>query len=290
MVKAIDIWINLFLPESMQKYWVQAMAIHKEMEGAAKLMKLSDRILAGYTVEEYVAIMDDLGIEMAFIPTFKMGSYYKKENLIWDISIDEVKKVVDKRPDRFRGLYGINPNLKREGIEELEAAIKDHGFVGAHMHPYGFAPFNDRIWYPFFAKCEELGVPILSQIGHSGERLPSAYGKPILIDDVALDFPELKIVACHTGWPWVEELIAMAWKHPNVYIATSAHLPRYWDPVLVQFINTRGQDKVMWATDWPITTPDRNLPQLEELNLREVPKTKLLRENALKVFTLLKNP
>ena len=284
--QVIDIWMNLFLPEHMQIYWVEAMESHKEMVGAAELMKLSDRTLAGYSVEEYVAIMDELSIEMAFIPTFKMGSYYKKQTLIWDPSIDEARKIVDKRPDRFRGLYGINPYLKREGIIELEIAVKDHGFVGAHMHPYGFAPFNDRIWYPFFDTCEALGIPLLSQIGHSGELMPSSYGRPILIDDVALDFPALKIIACHTGWPWVEELIALAWKHPNVYIATSAHLPRYWDPALVHFINTRGQDKVLWATDWPITTPERNLSQIEELNLREVPKAKLLRDNALKVFPL----
>lgn len=155
------------------------------------------------------------------------------------------------------------------------------------MHPYGFAPFNDRVWYPFFSACEDLGIPVLSQIGHSGELLPSSYGRPLLIDNVALDFPDLKIVACHTGWPWVEELIAMAWKHPNVYIGTTAHLPRYWDPSLVRFINTRGQDKVMWGTDWPITTPERNLPQVEELNLREVPKRKLLRDNALRIFNLI---
>ena len=286
MTKAIDIWMNLFLPESMKKNWVEVMEDHLEMEGAAKLMNLSERTLAGYSVEEYVAIMDKVGIEMAFIPTFKMGSYYKKQVLIWDITVDDVRQVVDKRPDRFRGLYGINPLLKRAGVEELERAVKDHGFVGAHLHPYGFAPFNDRIWYPFFDKCEELGIPVLTQSGHSGERLPSAYGKPILMDDVALDFPNLKIIGCHTGWPWVEELLAIAWKHANVYIATSAHLPRYWDPSLVNFINTRGQDKVLWATDWPITTPDKNLAQVEEINLREVPKKKLLRENALKVFAI----
>ena len=89
-------------------------------------------------------------------------------------------------------------------------------------------------WWPFYTKCAELDVPVVFQVGHSAEFMPSACGKPILLDDIAIWFPELKLVGGHTGWPWTEELISMAWKHPNVYIACSGHAPKYWDPKLVQ--------------------------------------------------------
>ena len=87
------------------------------------------------------------------------------------------------------------------------------------------------------------------QIGHSLEIMPSEPGRPVYIDEVALDFPKLKFVASHTGWPWCEELVAMAWKHENVYIDISAHRPRYLDPSLVIFMNTRGRDNVLFGTN-----------------------------------------
>jgi hypothetical protein len=285
--RAIDVWVNPFTPERMKKQWVEVMATYREME-TAKIMKMPEERLKGYTPAEYVARMDELGIEKSFIPAWKMGSYFHSLSpLIWDISPEEIKReIIDQYPDRFHGLYGLNPWKGMEGVRELERAVKDYGFIGAHMHPYPYGPFNDKIWYPFYAKCVELDIPVISQIGHSGELMPSAPGRPILIDEVALYFPELRIIAAHTGWPWVEELIAMAWKHPNVYIATTAHLPRYWEPSLVHFINTRGQDKVIWGSDWPITDPKDSLAQVEQLGLREEAKRKLLRENAIKVYKL----
>jgi predicted TIM-barrel fold metal-dependent hydrolase len=142
------------------------------------------------------------------------------------------------------------------------------------------------MWYPFFTKCCELDLPVITQIGASGGIHPSAHARPILVDDVACDLPELKFVASHTGWPWVEELIALAWKHPNVYIGTAAHMPKYWDPSLVRFINTRGQDKVIWGTDVPFYDPKRMRREVDELDLRDGPKAKLLRANAARLFKL----
>jgi hypothetical protein len=114
--------------------------------------------------------------------------------------------------------------------------------------------------------------------------MPSACGRPILLDDVALYFPELRLVAAHTGWPWVEELIALAWKHPNVYIAVSGHAPKYWDKSLVHFLNSRGIGKVMWGTDYPLILHEESLTQIEQLGLKPEAKRALLRETAVKVF------
>ena len=99
------------------------------------------------------------------------------------------------------------------------------------------------MYYPFYAKCAELGVPIQIQVGHSAQWFLRTVAQPITLDRVAIDFPELKIIGIHIGHPWTEEMISMAWKHPNVFIGTDAHLPKYWDKTLINFINSRGQDK-----------------------------------------------
>jgi len=78
----------------------------------------------------------------------------------------------------------------------------------------------------------------------------------------------VNFVAAHTGWPWVEELIALGWKHRNVYIATTAHAPRYWDPKLIAYINTRGRDRVLFGTDYPVLGHKECMDQVEELDLR----------------------
>ena len=153
------------------------------------------------------------------------------------------------------------------GVRHLERAVTEYGFKGAHVHPFGWGlPLNSREWWPFYTKCAELDVPVLFQAGHSAEFMPSACGKPILLDDIAIWFPELDLVGAHTGWPWVEELIAMAWKHPNVYIATSGHAPKYWDPKLVRFLNARnrGIGKVMWGTDYPLIDARREPGQIDQ--------------------------
>jgi hypothetical protein len=158
---------------------------------------------------------------------------------------------------------------------------------------FGFGiPLNSREWWPFYTKAAELGVPVVFQTGHSAEFMPSACGQPILLDDIAIWFPELKLVGAHTGWPWVEELIAMAWKHPNVYIATSGHAPKYWDPKLVRFLNARnrGIGKVMWGTDYPLILHEESLAQVADLDLKPEALAALLHDTAAKVFGLPPRP
>lgn len=113
-----------------------------------------------------------------------------------------------------------------------------------------------------------------------------ATGRPITLDRVAIDFPELTLIGIHVGYPWTEEMISVAWKHPNVYIGTDAYAPRHWQSPLVHFINTWGQDKVLFGTDWPVIDPERAMADVGELELRPEPKQKLLRENALRIFRL----
>ena len=116
-------------------------------------------------------------------------------------------------------------------------------------------------------------------------RLPSV-ARPILLDQVAIDFPELKLVGIHVGVPWTDEMIAMAWKHPNVYVGSDAHSPRYWPESFVKYIDSYGQDKVIFGTDFPVLDFERTRREIEALGLRPEPLKKLLRDNAMRVYGL----
>jgi predicted TIM-barrel fold metal-dependent hydrolase len=172
-------------------------------------------------------------------------------------------------------------------VRRLERFVDDNGFVGAHIVPYGFRiPPNHRRYYPFYAKCAELDVPVMIQIGHTAVGLPNDPGRPEYIDDIALEFPELDIVAANIGWPWTSEAIAITWTHSNVYIATTGHPPQYWDPEFVDFIQGRGRSKVLWGTNYPTVDIGSSLQQVDELNIGEATEQQLLRENAHRVFGL----
>ncbi len=280
MKGAIDVWCNPFTPAGIKHLFLDNEEVYFMMGiqwGRAANMK-------GYEPSEFIAMMDRLGIEKVCVPALKQA-FYRKNRMGADFSYEEIAALVRAYPDRIVGLAGLNPFDRMAGVRRLEHAVREYGFRGAHIHPYGFGlPLNAAEWYPFYAKCVELDIPIVIQTGHSAEFMPSACGRPILLDEVALYFPELRLVAAHTGWPWVEELIALAWKHPNVYIAVSGHAPKYWDKSLVHFMNSRGIGKVMWGTDYPLILHEESLTQIEQLGLKPEAKQALLRETAVKVF------
>ncbi len=130
----------------------------------------------------------------------------------------------------------------------------------------------------------------MMQVGHclryQRDRILPSVGRPITLDRIALDFPELKLIGIHLGYPWTEEMISVAWKHENVYIGSDAYAPRHWPQPFVHYLNTWGQDKVLFGTDWPVIDPERAISEIEELEVRPGSKKKLLRENALRLFRL----
>jgi hypothetical protein len=149
-------------------------------------------------------------------------------------------------------------------------------------------PLNDRRLYPCYAKCSELGIPVGMQTGHAAELFPTWPGRPIYLDEVALDFPGLTIIGSHTGWPWGNELVAMAWKHPNVYCDCSAWMPKLLSkmhPDLFTFMSFwAGQEKVLFGTNNMGLTAFKK--QFLALPLSDEAKRMIMRENAIKVFKL----
>jgi predicted TIM-barrel fold metal-dependent hydrolase len=277
-IMAIDIMNYPFTPEGMEKFWE-----------SVEMAEMSDRVLGGHkpkgvSAEEFVADMDKAGFEKVLISAIQMGSYKGtwKANAF---TTKEVYEMIKDYPDRLLGMAGYDPTDVMGSVREIEIAVKEYGFKGVYAHLLGWdmRP-DDRRMYPCYAKCVELGIPFSVQMGHSLELMPSEGGRPIYIDKVALEFPELNFIASHAGWPWCEELIAMASKHPNVYMDISAHLPKYLEPAIVQFMNTRGKNKVLFGTN--AFGLGRCKDQLMEMTLKDETKQKVLRDNALRIFNL----
>lgn len=238
-------------------------------------------LATGIPPETVVAMMDRAGIQTALLTAWHRPGR-------WVFSNDDVAAMVRQFPGRFIGVAAVNLEKPLEAVHELDRAVHELGFKALRMLPWLWnRPPNDRFYFPLYVKCIELGIPFCTQAGHTGPLMPSEPGRPIpYLDEVALIFPELKIVAGHIGYPWTDEMIALAWKHANVYIDTSAHLPRYYPPQLVQFMKTNGQDKVLFATDFPMLAFEKCTEQALALDLPPAVQEKFLSANARAVFGL----
>ena len=284
-IKAIDILNYLFTPESSKRDWDDQEDIQEMLSRILKIplgTKLPGR--PGLTAEEFVAKMDEAGVEKVMLPAIKMYSYlYRK--MVMDVSIDEVNEQVKKFPDRLLGIAGYDPWRIMESVADIEKSVKEYGFKGVYVHCQGFnLPYDDRKWYPLYETCARLGVPVSMQVGHSLERMPSEVGRPISLDLPALDFTQCTFIGSHTGWPWCEEMIAMASKHRNVYVDISAHMPRYLEASLVRFMDSRGRNKTLCGSnglDLKIC-----LEGLYSLKLKDETYQRVLRENAIELYKL----
>lgn len=204
------------------------------------------------------------------------------------ISNDEVAEIVSRYPDRFKGIASVDISRPMEGIREVRRCVKKLGFIGVRIVQwYWNLPPTHRYYYPIFAECVELDIPVCLQVGHTGPLCPSETGRPIpYIDEAALDFPELKIVCGHIGYPWTEEMIAVATKHSNVFIDTSAYIVNRFPERLVDYMKRHGKKKVLFGTNYPMLTAERCLEDLNTLNLDKEVTSLFLHENAKRIFKL----
>jgi predicted TIM-barrel fold metal-dependent hydrolase len=205
------------------------------------------------------------------------------------ISNDQVAGWVSRHQHRFAGLAAVNLDKPMEAVRELRRCVSELGFKGLRVVPWLWnAPPTDRRYYPLFATCVELNVPFFTQVGHTGPLRPSETGRPIpYIDQVALDLPELVIVGGHIGYPWTEEMVAVARKHPNVYIDTSAYTAKRYPPELVDYMRTKsGRQRVLFGTNYPMILPQAAQAGIDALDLDDETRELFLAGNARRVFDL----
>ncbi len=204
------------------------------------------------------------------------------------ISNDEVAAWTQRHPERLFGIASVDLYRPMDGVRELRRCVKTLGFKGLRVLPWLWGlPPDDRRYYPLYAECIELGVPFCLQVGHAGPLLASEPGRPIpYLDHVAVEFPELTIVGGHIGYPWTDEMVALATKYENVYIDTSAYKPRRYPPAFVDFLRHHGRRKCLWGSNFPMIQPADCLAQLDVLGLDEEAQQLFLHENATRVFGL----
>lgn len=203
------------------------------------------------------------------------------------ISNDEVAGFIAEAPDRFFGIGSVDISKPMEAVREIRRCVEELGFKGIRLLPWLWQlPPTDRLYYPVYTACVELGVPFCTQIGHAGPLMPSEVGRPIYLDQVAIDFPELKIIGGHIGYPWTEEAVAVATKHKNVFIDTSAYTANRYPPELVRYLKAHGKHKVLFGSNYPMIEPAKALAGLADLGLDEETKALFLSGNAERVYAL----
>ena len=281
--KAIDAVVNIWTREALSHRpdWGDEFFVGK--------MNAENDLMAGLSLEEIIEKMEEAGIEKAFLIAARAGRvglpgcYHMPYSVVADACA--------KYPERFYGLAGIDPFEGMDGVRAFEDAIKNMGFVGAHLYPhwYELAPDHAK-YYPFYAKCCELNVPIQMQVGqsmvYSQEYRTKSVGQPIALDAVACDFPELKLIGIHVGIPWHDEMISMAWKHENIFIGCDAHRPKYWPKSFIHYLNSYGQDKIIFGTDFPVLEFKKTIDDIDTLGLKSEVRKKLLRDNVIRVYGL----
>jgi predicted TIM-barrel fold metal-dependent hydrolase len=193
-------------------------------------------------------------------------------------------------PDRFFGSFEVDPNQGRDGVRSLHRAVDELGVRAATAFPAGTfpqVPADDARWYPLYEACIDLDVPICICLGVPGPRVPAAPQAVMLIDEVCYRFPELTIVTRHGCEPWTELAVKLLLKWPNLYYSTSAFAPKYYPQTIVDFANTRGASKVMYAGYFPMgLSLERIFKDMQDVPFRDHVWPKFLRENAIMVFKL----
>jgi uncharacterized protein len=232
-------------------------------------------------IELTVGAMDAAGVDVGLLST-----WHGPQGPL--IANDRVAGWVAAYAARFAGVAAVDLARPMEAVRELRRCVNELGFKALRVVPWLWeAPPTNRRYYPLYAECVELGVPFCTQVGHTGPLRPSETGRPIpYIDQVAIDFPELVIVGGHIGYPWTEEMVAVACKHEHVYIDTSAYTVRRYPPELVRYLRGGGRHKVLFGTNFPMIAPQKALEDLDRLELDDEARELFLEGNARRVFAL----
>lgn len=241
----------------------------------------------------------------------EMAAYYKELDILGvlltiddrsvtgrppEVSNDFLAELVKRYPEQFIAFGSVDPWAGKQAVIEAERCVRDLGLKGFKFHPsqQRFFP-DDRQFYPLWEKISELEVPILVHSGMTGVGtgqpggggVKFKYCRPIPhIDDLAADFPGLTIIMAHQAFPWVTEQLAILVHKPNVFMDLSGWSPKYFDPLLVQYCNTRIRSKVLFGSDYPMISPERWLNDFAAAPFEDDVRPIILLENAKRVLKL----
>ncbi|MBC8476862.1 MAG: amidohydrolase [Dehalococcoidia bacterium] len=312
MTKVIDLELNL--PPTVEQTVDRLMeyVLHRDEKGLANYGNIFGAARARaleFTPEELELMRRELSsqelesrlrerAEKAVVPLPQFIGQLDEAGIEWGVidtdSHEKTAEIVSQYPDRFIGVAVVDPREGMKAVRELERAVKELYLKCFYATPFRFGiRANDKKFYPLYAKAVELDIPVFVYTTMTYRTdFPMDIGHPVYLDEVAMDFPELRIIAGLGGWPWVPEMVGVARRHRNVYISTAGHRPKYfatpgsgWE-MLMQFGNTLLQDQVVFASSW--WTYDMPIGQvvdeMKALPLKDSVKDKWLYENARRLF------
>ena len=200
------------------------------------------------------------------------------------------QRALKEHPDRFFPTTQVDPNRGMEGVRDLVRDYEEFGVKAASCFPAGLIPqvdIGDKKFYPLYAKCVELDIPIFLNAGVPGPRVPMHCQHVEHLDEVCWFFPDLKLVTFHGCEPWEDLAVKLMLKWPNLYYATSAFAPKYYPEAIVKYANTRGSDKILYAGYFPMgLSLERIMTEMKDVPFRDPVWPKFLRENAMRVLGL----
>jgi predicted TIM-barrel fold metal-dependent hydrolase len=270
-VKAIDPWVNVSMGAMVDTPFMQKV---KE-----EYFKAGDDFFKNIEADELIERMDAIGVEKSFLSV----DPYRPDQRVLDFT--------SKYPERF--YLAASPRLKKgmKALWAMEDLARDYPVIMARVTPFELdLPPSDPIYYPLYAKCIEMDIPVGVNTGLPGPPVAGECQDPMYLDRVCLHFPQLKLIMQHGADPWWEMAIRLMIKYRNLYMMTSAYSPKYLPESLLHYMNTRGKNKIMFASDHPVLTMDRCLGEAQELDLRPGILEKYLYENANAVLFGARNP
>jgi uncharacterized protein len=208
---------------------------------------------------------------------------------------EEISDAAAKNSDMMIAFGSIDPHKGKMGAREARRLIEEHGVKGFKFHPtvQGFLPY-DRMAWPIYEVIAEYKLPAIFHSGHSGIGSGMRCGgglrlqnsNPMLLEDVAIDFPDIQIVIAHPSWPWQDEALSLALHKPNVWIDLSGWSPKYFPAQLIQYSNTLLKDRVLFGSDYPLITPERWMKDFDEAGFKPHVKQGILKDNAVRLLGL----
>jgi len=281
-IGVIDLMMGIPVSETNQEWYAPYLPMLLDLESreafkmpAQYMFKDIPRLQTTNDYVDYaVAQMDQYHIERALVGFHEQSA--------------GARRARQEYPERFLFDYHVNPNVGMDEVRKIRRLKSEYGIHAVSFFPCGNnpqVPINDKKMYPIYATCVDLDLPIFVNAGVPGPRLPMDAQRVDLIDEVCWFFPELKFVMRHGAEPWEDLAVKLMLKWPNLYYSTSAFAPRHYPRAIIDYANTRGASKIMYAGYWPMgLSLERIFRELRDVPLKAEVWPKFLRGNALKLF------
>ncbi len=267
---------------------------HAQLWTAEAIMSMPEAMREGYvrifgsnlpTMADTMADMDAAGVMKSVILAVDAET-----NWGYRVSNELVAEAVRANPDRLIGFASVDPHKGDESLKELRRAVEQDGMKGLKLLPHlAGCPVNDRVMYPLYEEAGALGIPVLFHMGtqfHTGTKLK--FCRPIDVDDVAVDFPDVKFIIAHFGWPWYEEALAVAHRNLNVYFNIAGWAPKRIPEFVFSYIKGPVKEKALLGSDYPLVSRQRVMKELSDIDLPDDTRERLYYKNALEVIPGLK--